>query len=78
MFSDIFFTLFHDFLLSVTEKRASLCSLKGGGGGGDFLVFFVKCLFSASHTVVFFCVEGVVGGFFLKLVGEKNRGERER
>ena len=23
MFSDIFFTLFHDFLLSVTEKRAS-------------------------------------------------------
>ena len=34
MFSDIFFTLFHDFLLSVTEKRASPRSLGGGGGGG--------------------------------------------
>ena len=32
MFSDIFFTFFHDFLLSVTEKRASPRSLKGGRG----------------------------------------------
>ena len=31
MFSDIFFTLFHDFLGGVTEKRVSLRPLKGGG-----------------------------------------------
>ena len=32
MFSDTFFTLFHDFLGGVTEKRVSLLPLPGGGG----------------------------------------------
>ena len=37
MFSDIFFTLFPDFLGGVTEKRVSLLPLQGGGGTHFFL-----------------------------------------
>ena len=52
MFSDIFFTRFHDFLLSVTEKRASPRSLEGGGSeipeNADILGFFFPRKFFSS------------------------------
>ena len=40
MFSDIFFTLFPDFLGGVTEKRVSLLPLQGGG---ERTFFWGKC-----------------------------------
>ena len=40
MFSDIFFTLFHDFLGGVTEKRVSLRPLPPPLRGSDSLVKF--------------------------------------
>ena len=62
MFSDIIFTLFHDFLLSVTEKRASLCSLGGGG------VIFLKNHPPQNPLFFFF------GGFLGKITPPESLG----
>ena len=51
MFSDIFFTLFHDFLLSVTEKRASPRSLEGGGKNIKFRILLTSATAFRRGTV---------------------------